>query len=580
MHHKNLILALLRSTGIYFVFFFIVAFIVFGNSINNDFAVVDDLPGYIENEGIRNIPKSFSTFNIQQIVYSLNYHFFGINPTPLRIFAITNHAIAAYLLFLIIKYIYNSKIAMIASLLFVVHPTTTETINWISAQFYIVMAIIIFISLLLLIAYRKTSNKQYIYVICLLFALDIIFIRHAWVFILPFIIVAFDFFFLEKKQHQQLYKLFLGICIPLIILFIIVNFSGQFTQRLLSRNESGKTLQNEQSLTPVIQGYPFTLYSMLRLYIYPQDLTIYYDGNKITTTTHLLMYTSFVLYILAIIWSFKQNKKIAGILILLLIFILPVLSPKKITWFIAERYLYLGTGFFTTLIGLLVFHIENKYKIKYVAFIVTTIIVLLYSFRTISRNKDWKNPETLAFATMKTSPYSVRPYNDLAGYYVLKNKYDDAKNYYMKALSISSSLTAVRNLGHIYMDQGFDTRIQTLNQPSDLIYNEALRMIQSQEYYAAAYYLNEAQIKDPNNPNIQNRIAELFVLYERKDIARQIIQNVINNNTANADTFYILAYISYTEKNYAQSLLFINQALAIDPNHVAALQLQSQLPTN
>lgn len=577
---KNSIFALLYSTSIFFILFLILSFTIFWNSINNDFAVVDDLPGYIENETIRSIPKSIATLKIQEVVYSLNYHFVGINPTPLRIFTIINHAVAVYLLFLIIQYLYNRKIATVSSILFLAHPVTTETINWVSAQFYVVMAIFIFISILLLIAYRETNKKYYIYCIGLLFALDIILIRHAWVLILPLSLIIFDYFFLKKQKTQQFYNYFLGIIIPLTILFIIFNFSGQFTQRLLSRSESGKILQNEQSLTPVLQGYPFTIYSLLRLYIYPKDLTVYYDGSKITSTTHLLMYVSFLAYVGAIVLSYKKNKRIAGILILLLVFILPVLSPKKITWFITERYLYLGTGFFTTLLTLLLFEIEKKVKLKHVAFCIAGIILILYISRTIFRNSDWKNPETLAFATIKTSPYSVRPYNDLAGYYVMEKKYDKAKEYYVKALSVSSSLTAVRNLGHIYLENGFDTKIQTIQQPSDLIYNEALRMLQNQEYYAAAYYLNEALSKDQQNSNIKNRIAELYVLYEKKDVARRYIEDMKNSNTANADTYYIEAFIAYSEKDYTQTAVSLQKTLSINPNHQAALQLRSQLPVN
>ncbi|HRN69806.1 MAG TPA: hypothetical protein PLS49_01365 [Candidatus Woesebacteria bacterium] len=571
---------LFRSTFSIGILFLILSISIFGNSIYNEFAVVDDLSGYIENETIRSIPNSIKSFSIQEIVYSINYHFFGMNPTPLRIFALINHAIVGYLLFLIMTTIFNKKAAFIASVLFLVHPVTTETINWISAQFYIVMAIIVLLCLLALIAYRNTSEKKYIYIICALFTFDIIFIRHAWVLILPFVITTFDYFFLKKKTQQRFYNYFLGISIPIIILFIILNFSGQFSQRILGRNESGKTLQNEQSLTPVIQGYPYTIYSLVRLYTFPKDVTIYYDGSKITTITHILMYSSFLVYLGIIFYSWKKNKKFAGLLLLLLLFILPVFSPKKITWFITERYLYLGTGFFTTMLALLFIKIEQWSKIKHLAFILAGIVFLLYSIKTVHRNSEWKNPEILAFSTIKTSPYSVRPYNDLAGYYVMQKKYQEAKEYYVKALQVSSSLTAIRNLGHIYMETGFDTSIQTIEYPADQVYNEAQRMIQSQEYFAAAYYLNEALSKDADNPDIYNRIAELFVMYEKKNVAKQYIQELIQKNKANADSYYILAFITYSEENYPEAQTFIDQTLQIDPNHAAALQLQAQLPVN
>lgn len=105
-------------------------------------------------------------------------------------------------------------------------------------------------------------------------------------------------------------------------------------------------------------------------------------------------------------------------------------------------------------------------------------------------------------------------------------------------------------------------------------------MLQNQEYYAAAYYLNEALSKDQQNSNIKNRIAELYVLYEKKDVARRYIEDMKNSNTANADTYYIEAFIAYSEKDYTQTAVSLQKTLSINPNHQAALQLRSQLPVN
>lgn len=580
MQYHSLGNKLLASPFFIFLICLVISFITFSNTLQHEFAVIDDLPGYIENQAIRNIPESLSTFKLQEFVYSINYHFFQLDSTPLRILAVINHAIVATLLFYILKHIGKSTIRFIATILFLVHPVTTESINWVSAQFYIVMAIFLFTSLLYLIQYRNTSRTTYIYFLIGILLIEMITIRHAWVFVVPFVVMTFDYFFLEKKPTQIFYKTYISFLIPLIVFFIIFNFSGQFTQRMLSRNETGKTLQNQQALTPVIQGYPYTIYSMLRLYMYPKDLTIYYDGAKITSTTQFMMYSAFLLYSASIIYFYKKNKKIAGLLILLLVFILPLLSPKKITWFIAERYLYAGTGFFTFGLVLLLSDLEKKLKIKHLTAICALIIFCLYGFKTYQRNKEWKNPETLAFATIKTSPYSVRPYNDLAGYYVLKNNLNDAKIYYVKALEVSSSLTAVRNLGHIYMEDSFDPSIQTIQYPTEQIYNEALRMIQTQEYYAAAYYLNEILAQDSQHVNTYNRIAELYVMYGQPNKAKKYLETIEQDELTNADTYYIYAYIAYSEQNYVVAREYINRVLIIDPSHAAANQLLQQLPVN
>lgn len=570
-------LHILKQNALYIIVFFLISFAVFYNSLGNQFAVIDDLPGYIENELIRSVPKSMLSLQLQQMTYGIAYHFFQINPLPLRVLALFNHAVAGTLLFFILTSLFNKRVAFISVCLFLVHPVTTEAINWISAQFYIVMAIFLYLGILSLIGYRKTGKRLYLYSVIILFALDIVLIRHAWVFIYPFIIIVFDYFFLERDKTHSFYKHFIGWVIPLVILFILFNFSDQYTARMLSRNETGKELQNQQALIPIIQGYPYSIYSMMRLYLFPQHLTVYYDGNKITLTTVILMYTAFISYALSIWYFFNKNKKIAGLLALLVIFLLPVFSPKKITWFITERYLYAGTAFFTTLLTLLLFQIQKQLKWQYTAFAISFIIFLSYTYRSTLRNNDWKTPETIAKATIQTSPYTVRPYNDLAGYYVLQNRFNDAKRYYIEALQVSPSMTAVRNLGHIYLETEFDPHTKTLSYPPDQLYNEAQKMIQNEEYYAAAYYLNEVLAQEPNNTDALNRIAELYVMYGKPRQAELILQDIVTKQIQNADTYYILAYIAFMSNHYEEAAAYANNALTFDPNHHQSLLLLQQL---
>src|SRR3989344_8758295 len=90
----------LIKTHFFFIFSLVViAFLIFATTLGNEFAVIDDIAGYIENEQIRSISTSFSSLLLLNIAYSLNYYFFQLNPLPLHVFAILNHVILADLLF-------------------------------------------------------------------------------------------------------------------------------------------------------------------------------------------------------------------------------------------------------------------------------------------------------------------------------------------------------------------------------------------------------------------------------------------------------------------------------------------------
>jgi hypothetical protein len=51
-------------TWIIIAIFLALTFIIYGNSLRNEFAVIDDLQGYIQNETIRDIGKSIKSMNI------------------------------------------------------------------------------------------------------------------------------------------------------------------------------------------------------------------------------------------------------------------------------------------------------------------------------------------------------------------------------------------------------------------------------------------------------------------------------------------------------------------------------------
>src|SRR3989344_3269424 len=158
-----------RQTIYLFILLLILSYAVYGNSIRNQFAVVDDLSTVVNNPFTKDINGSFRSLEYQKIIPAISYHFFGMTPVPLRIVAITLHAVVALLIYSIVKELFTGKVAFPSAVLFLVHPVTTETLNWISAQSYIAMAVSIFSSLLLYIHFKKTKKKRYLLLMTLVY---------------------------------------------------------------------------------------------------------------------------------------------------------------------------------------------------------------------------------------------------------------------------------------------------------------------------------------------------------------------------------------------------------------------------
>ncbi len=575
------LLTVLQTNFLFIILLIGISIGIYSNSLQNDFAVVDDLHGYIENEKIRNISESFKTLHIQNMVYSLNYKFFGINPLPLRILTLLNHAVASVFIFLIIYQLFDFKTAAIAALLFAVHPVNTETINWVSAQFYTLMANFQFATILSYLAYRQTHRNKYIYGSVAIIFLYFLLFQHPWVLTIPLIMFVIDFIANKGSFDFTFHKKFWILLGPIILIYLLLWFPQSYTDRMATqRVEAGKILLNEQALIPIIEGYPYTIANMLRLYTFPKDLTIYYDGNTLTSLDRLFMFAVFLLYLAGIIYTYHSNKKIAVLLVLLAVCIAPVFSPIKVTWYITERYLYFGTGFFTTLLALLFIYIEKKTSIKYISVALTILIFILFSIRTTKRTTDWKNPETLAFATMQTSPRSVRPYNDVAGHYTLTGRTAQAKLYYQKALTLYPSSVAMYNLGYLYKLHDLDPAVRTLKQPPEEILTLGNQAMQNKEYRLALYYFNEIYVPDTKDINLLNSISAAFLEVGSYDYAEKYLTKSLSLDPAKADTIFLFGYLAYKKNDIPKALKYLDAVLEIEPTHAGALTNKEHIQSN
>ena len=102
---------------------------------------------------------------------------------------------------------------------------------------------------------------------------------------------------------------------------------------------------------------------------------------------------------------------------LFLISLSPTLTPFRLNWIVAERYLYLPILGILAPFGLGLIKLSQMVKVKGLVYVSLIIIITLLSVRTIIRNIDWKNEDNLWIATGKTSPSSPNTHNNLGDVY-------------------------------------------------------------------------------------------------------------------------------------------------------------------
>ncbi len=522
-------MVVLKQNWKYLLLLVIVTFCVYANALPGEFVYPDDIPGIVTSNRLDNYTDNLRSLHLQTIIFSAFKNVFGANPLPFHLFSLTLHIFAVILAFALIYKIWGEQPARVAALIFAVHPINTEAVSWISGSSYLINAIFLLSSLICYVHFKQTKKTNYLILSLVVYTLALLLTRTPWVLTLPFALIIIDQFILEKRFNWRSLTYLIYFLLP-TGLFILYSLEGSIDTRMTGRADGYYI--NQQALSPVLQSYPFTISSMLRLYVFPLDLKNYYDGNIITSMSYHLMLFISVFYGLAIAYFWKKNTQIAGLMILLIVVLGPCFSPVKITWSMAERYLYLGTVFYGTLIALLLIKMTQGIKKKTFIIVSVPLITLLLSIRTIIRNADYDTPEKLARANVKASPYSDRPYHDLGLIYYQKSNFNQAIKYFGQALKANPrSASSINNIGYIFINHGIPDQVMNsseyfTNQIDNYQFflDEGMKFFSHQEIPASMYYLVGAMIKNPQGVEAMNKVADIYMAHGDWQIAKDLYQ--------------------------------------------------------
>jgi tetratricopeptide (TPR) repeat protein len=520
------ILGALRRNKIFIIGIIILAFFEFGYSLLGNFIAVDDVPVIVKGTLIRDLWASVSTHNILKILWSIIYHVFGAHPFPFHLLSLILHITNVILLIFIAEQLFDKKVAIFASLLFLLHPVNTEAVAWISGGNYLYFAIAAQLAILSFIRYRKTGDSRDFYLCLSIFILTTIFIGGVWVYLIPIYLLFVDIFFLRKKIDLILVKDFRPFFIAILVLALIFGIFSQSQSRISSMQNI--YLLPDKQMIPFIETAPFAITTMVSVYIFPLILKFYYEGIDLSTYFHTTMFIVPLIYLGLIGYFFKRDKKISGLLILLLATILPTLSPRIVAMYMAERYLYLGATFFCMLLAFTLIKIQSVVKVKNLSLYLLLLICIFYSVRTFIRTLDFRNTKQLVLATIKILPNSIHVQSDLAYVYMDEKNYKEATRIYNNILTKSPDLSiSTHNLGYIYITQELPT--EDLKPPKSSKSVEQLVLLADSNYKVrengiAFFYYYQALQNQPDLEYAKQQMANIFYRLGMIDKAQQILK--------------------------------------------------------
>jgi tetratricopeptide (TPR) repeat protein len=306
-----------------------------------------------------------------------------------------------------------------------------------------------------------------------------------------------------------------------------------------------------------------TLLHYLKLLVLPYPLLFYYGYNTIPlegwSSIWVLLSVLFHLFLLIIAFIKLREKHVLSFLILFYIISISIFSNwfLKIPGIIGERLLFLPSVAFSIFTVWLIFkilkidfakdYIPSSSKRKVV--LLSAVIVIVYGFKTIDRNKDWKNLKTLYEADISKLSNSAKANSVYADYLtriifdeqnksgsVITNKenIEKALMYYQKTIDIYPDFpSAHNNIGTIYYNlmgrydkavQSFIMAVKIDSLSKEAYFNLASSYDKNGDTLLALKSYNKAYIMDTANIYLLSQWANLLYYY-KKDLDSAIILN-------------------------------------------------------
>jgi tetratricopeptide (TPR) repeat protein len=518
----------LKKNWIAFLVLTAVILIAYFNSFNNGF-MSDDISILQKNPNL-----TFSYFlqpplRIMHNLFVFISYKMGYNvPFFYRIINILFHIGTAWAVYFLFSLLLNPVVAFFSAMIFAVHPILVESVAWISGGVYVQYSFFIITSLICYILSKKNAR---LYPVSIGLFLLSLFTAADKAIVYPLILFVYE---LSQKSLRKNWKKLIAYFILSFLVAGYYFFGGDVAYRFLEIKTS--YYQDRSFFNPLIQ-IPVAITSYLQLIFWPDKLTLYHSEMSFGQIEYLIRMIGLIGLICLIGYCWKKNKQLFFWLLFFIISLLPTLTPFGISWIVAERYVYLGSIGVIGVIGYVLGGIMQNKKTEGIGYMIFIIIILGLMTRTIMRNMDWKNEDTLWIATGKTSPSDPKTHNNLGDVYGRWGNLKLSAEEFKIAIQLNPRYAdAYHNLGNTYQQMGSSSAALEQYQLA-LKYNPNLW--QSHQNIAAIYFsqkeyerAEQSIIKAiqvfPNNPQLHVNLGTIYLFMKDRVKAEKEFYNALS----------------------------------------------------
>lgn len=589
------------------VLLIVLSLLLYWNTLHHNFVNFDDTTLVVKNHYI----KALSLENLKAIFtpgvvgayqplrtlsYALDYHFWKLNPTGYHLTNILCHAVNTLLVFFI-AYLLSKHLllACLAALIFAVHPIHVEAVAWVSGRRDVLasaFALCSFLSFLRIFPPlysneaakpRRSGWKQGILygLSCLLFVAGLL--TKPTVVILPLLFIVYDLCFVDPPLFRQWRRSWLYL--PLFVLAFFL------TQLFLSvARTSGVVETHFHATNPVMRTW--TMLRVLAEYVFmlfiPRHLSVTYGvqmSASVLESSVLIgvILLTFIVIVMFLAW--QQTKFVFFGIAWFFVTLLPVSNIIPIAIIKADRYLYLpSVGFCLVSAWLIVrggtlLARTTKARLVTIAYWgMICLVLMVYSFLTVQRNRDWKDSHTLWTATLETHPDSSIALNNLGLIYAEEGMHEKAIALYEQVLALHPEQEHIErvyvNMADAYValhmfDQAieyYQQALETTPEYIDAYLGLANMSIELQQYEHAEQIYQQALALENQTDRVYTQLGNLAMLQGKYETARTFFQKALNINPAAINAYNGMG-MSYARSGENEKALEIYQyALTLAPD--------------
>lgn len=514
-----------------FLLLLLLVFITYINSLSNAF-LSDDLAEIVQNPNIGHFSNIFTRpFGfIRPFLYWLTFSIAGLNQVLFRFSNLLFHAGSVFLVFTLLSSLFSKRLAFFVATIFAIHPAISEAVVWISGGMYPQYAFFFLLSLTL---YHFSKNNKKLYIPSIFAFLGSLMSHPQMPLALFLVFPLYEFCF--PSQDSGLRKNWKK-SIPFLLIslaYVLINIGN-----LPARENTLQTTHYQQGgIDNPLLLIPIAFSSYFELIFFPKVLTLYHSELAFGSIQFAIRSLLTVLFFVLTAISFKKHKGIFFGCMLFLLALAPTLTPFRLNWIVAERYLYLPIIGILLILGFAFEKITSNIKYKQATYITLFFIVITLSGRTIWRNIDWYSEDNLWVATGKTSPSSPNTHNNLGDVYGRHGDKLGALREFQRAIELKPNYgDAYHNLANTYIELGQPDKALE-NYKNALKYNPSLW--QSYQNIAAIYFaakqydltlenLQKAIQVNPNNLNLRLNLGIVYLAKGDKSKAKEIFNQVLS----------------------------------------------------